>query len=162
MGPRAVLCCAFAIVLSLTACKSSPVDAQSTLTEAEAQQLAAQATVNGCNADRNQLAEAVKLGTPDPNGHIREKYGPVMVYPVMVTWTGSCVGKVMGRTDFYSSITARYTASYYKNDFGEWSHTPFVGKCSWSRVAYQMDGDSRSSIPNPAVDSCSLMDLSNQ
>jgi len=162
MGSRAVLYCAFAFVLSLTACKSAPASAQSALTQPEAEKLAAQATINNCNADRTQLTETVKLGTPDPNGHIREKYGSVMVYPVQVTWAGSCVGKVMGRTDFYSSITARYTASYYKNDFGEWSHTPFVGKCSWSRVAYQMDGDSRTSIPNPAVDSCSLMDLSNQ
>jgi hypothetical protein len=138
------------------------VDAATALTQAEAEKLAAQITVNQCNADRSQLQEAVKLGTPDPNGHIREKYGSVMVYPVQVTWTGSCSSKVIGRTDYYSGIKAQYTASYYRNDFGDWAHTPYVGKCSWQRTAYQMDGQPRSEIPNPPVDSCSLMDLSNQ
>lgn len=152
LGSRAAVCCAFAVVLSFIACKSAPASAQSALSQSEAEKLAAQITINGCNAERSQLTETVKLGTPDPNGHIREKYGPVMVYPILVTWSGSCVGKVMGRTDFYSSINAQYTASFYRNDFGEWAHTPYVGKCSWSRVAYQMDGASKSSIPNPPAD----------
>lgn len=159
MGSRAAVCCAFALLLSLTTTQS--VRAQSALSQADAQKLAAQATINGCTG-RSQLNQSVRLGTPDPNGHIREKYGSVMVYPVQITWNGSCVGKVMGRTDFYSNINGIYTASFYRNDFGEWSHTPFVGKCSWSRVAYQMDGSSKTPIPNAAIDSCSLMDLSNQ
>ena len=159
-GPGVAVCGALAIALSLAVYNSETVNAASALTQADAEKLASQITVNGCNSDRKDLTQSVKLGTPDPNGHIREKYGPVMVYPIQVTWTGSCVGKVMGRTDYYANIDGKYTASYYRNDFGEWAHTPYVGKCSWSRVAYQMDGQAKTSIPNPAVDSCSLMDLS--
>jgi len=162
LGPLAAGCGALAIAFSLFAYKTTAVNAADALSQQEAEKLAAQITINQCNGDRSQLAQSVKLGTPDPNGKIREKHGPVMVYPIQVTWAGSCVGKVMGRTDYYSNINAKYTASYYKNDFGDWAHTPYVGKCSWSRVAYQMDGQAKTAIPNPAVDSCSLMDLSNQ
>lgn len=161
-GPVTAVCGVLAITFSLSACKTTRVDAASALTQAEAEKLAAQITISGCNGDRSQLTSTVKLGTPDPNGRIREKVGAVMVYPIQVRWTGSCVGKVIGRTDYYAGINAKYTASYYKNDFGDWAHTPYVGKCSWSRAAYKMDGQAKSSIPNPPVDSCSLMDLSNQ
>lgn len=162
LGPFAAGCGVFAIAFSLSACKTNKVDAASALTQADAEKLAAQITINQCNENRGGLSQVVKLGTPDPNGKIREKHGPVMVYPVQVTWSGSCTSKVMGRTDYYGNINAKYTASYYKNDFGEWSHTPYVGKCSWSRVAYKMDGQAKTAIPNAPVDSCSLMDLSNQ
>lgn len=162
LGPAAAACGALAVVFSINACKSEKVHAASALSQSEAEKLAAQITVNGCNGDRGGLTESVKLGTPNPNGHIREKYGPVQVYPVQVTWTGNCVAKVMGRTDYYANINGKYTASYYRNDFGEWAHTSYVGQCAWSRVAYQMDGQAKTPIPNPPTDSCSLMDLSNQ
>ena len=162
LGPVAAVCGALTVAFSLSACKSTQVNAASALTQAEAEKLAAQITINQCNADRSQLQQTVKLGTPDPNGHIREKHGSVMVYPVQVTWTGACTSKVIGRTDYYSGIDAKYTASYYKNDFGDWAHTPYVGKCSWQRVAYQMDGQSKTPIPNASTDSCALMDLGAQ
>ncbi len=162
LGPVAALCGALTVVFSLSACKSTQVKAASALSQAEAEKLAAQITINQCNADRSQLQQTVKLGTSDPNGHIREKYGPVMVYPVQLTWTGGCTSKVIGRTDYYSSIDAKYTARYYQNDFGEWAHTPYLGKCSSQRVAYQMDGQPKTPVPNPPTDSCALMDLRNQ
>jgi hypothetical protein len=162
LGPAAIFCGVLTVLLSLPGCNTHPVSAASPLSQSQAEKLAAQITINSCNADRTNLKQSVKLGTPDPNGHIREKYGPVLVYPIQVTWTGSCVGKVMGRTDYYENINAKYTASYYQDDFGEWKHTPYVGKCDWSRTAYQMEGEAKASIPNPPVDGCALMDLSAQ
>lgn len=163
LGPVAAACGALVISISLSGCTSKPVNAApAALTQAEAEKLLDNVTLAGCNADRSQLRRTVRLGTPDPNTHIREKYGPVMTYPVMVTWTGSCVGKVMGRTDFYDSINAKYTAGYWRNDFGEWSSTPLVGTCRAQRVAYQVDGNPKFTIPNPPMDGCSLMDLRNQ
>lgn len=155
--------CGIVLSVCLTACNSNPVKAAApALTQAEAEKILDNVTVASCTGDRSQLSRTVKLGTPDPNGHIREKYGPVMTYPVQVTWTGSCVGKVMGRTDYYANINAKYTAGYYRNDFGEWAGTPLVGRCTDQRVAYQMDGQAKVEIPNPPMDGCSLMDLRNQ
>ena len=147
--------------VALAACRTKPANAATALSQSEAQKLASTITINQCT-DRAALKQDVKLGTPDPHGHIREKYGPVMVYPVQVTWSGSCVGKPMGRTDFYDNIQARYTTNYYRDDFGNWAHTPFNGKCSWVRTAYQMEGQAKTNIPNAAPEGCSLMDLGNQ
>ena len=161
LGPAAVFCGVLAVSFSLSAWKTHKVDAATALTQAEAEKLVANTSINGCT-DRSKLTSQVRLGTPDPNGHIREKYGPVMVYPVQVTWTGSCVGKVIGRTDFFANINAKYTTNFWRNDFGEWSNTPYTGLCKWQRVAYQMNGQAKTPIPNPAVEGCALMDLRNQ
>ena len=162
LGPVAAVCGALTVAFSLSACKSIQVSAESALSQAEAEKLVSVTTINGCNGDRSQLQRAVKLGTPDPNGHIREKYGPVMVYPVQVTWTGSCVGGDSNRTDFFENINAKYTTSFWRNDFGEWSNTPYNGLCKWQRVAYQIKGQPKTPIPNPSTDGCALMDLRNQ
>lgn len=163
LGPFAAFCGVLAVALTFSACKTNKVNAAASgLSQAEAEKLASQITINDCTGNHSQLSQTVKLGKADPNGHIREKHGSVMVYPIQVTWAGSCTGKPMGRTDYYANIQARYTASFYKNDFGDWSHTPYVGTCSWQRVAYQMDGQAKTDIPNPSTDSCALKDLSTQ
>ena len=137
------------------------VSAASALSQAEAEKLTSIIYINGCPGAQPQLTRTLRLGTPDPNGHIREKYGPVMVYPVMLTFSGSCTGHPMGRTDYFNGIAAKYTASYCRNEFGEWSHTPFVGSCNWSRTAYQMDGQPKAQVPaGEAAGFCSLAEVS--
>lgn len=161
LGPRAAACGLLAITFSLSACKSHTVNAASALSQAEAEKLVANTTINDCT-DLSQLHSVVKLGAPDPNGHIRERHGPVMVYPVQVTWTGSCIGKGYGRTDYFENINAKYETNFWRNDFDEWANTPYNGLCKRQRVAYQMDGQARTGIPNPAVEACSLQDLRNK
>ena len=161
LGHVAAGCGVVAVILSLAACKSDKVSAADALSQAEAEKMAAQITIDHCS-DASGIKQTVKLGTPDPNGHIREKHGAVKVYPIQVTWTGDCSDKQMGRTDYYANINAKYTASFYRNDFGDWAHTPYVGQCSRSKVAYQVDGQGKTEIPNPPVDSCALKDLSSQ
>lgn len=162
LGPVAAFSGVIAVALTLSAYRTNTVNAATALSQAEAEKLVSVTTINGCNLDRSHLIRTVRLGTPDPNGHIREKYGPVMVYPVQVTWTGTCVGGDSYRTDFFENINAKYTTSFWRNDFDEWSNTPYNGLCKWQRVAYQVKGQSKTPIPNPAVEGCSLMDLRNQ
>jgi len=86
-----------------------------------------------------------------------------MVYPVQVTWSGTCSGHPAGpqQIDLYDSIQARYTANYYKDQFGNWAHTPFVGTCSWIHRSYQPSGSSSITIPNAHAETCGIADTIN-
>ena len=139
------------------------VQAASALGQAEAEKVSSNVYIADCHPPQPGLERTVTLGKPDPNGHIREKYGPVMVYPVQVTWTGSCSGHPVGpqQTDYFENVNARYTANYYKDDFGNWSHTPFVGSCKWLHTAYQQQGGPKVPVPNAHEDHCSIADTIN-
>lgn len=139
------------------------VSAATALSQAEAESISNNIYIANCHPPQQGLTRTVVLGTPNPNGHIREQYGPVMVYPVQVTWTGSCVGHPMGpqQMDVYDHVQARYTASYYKDQFGNWAHTPFVGSCSWVHVSYQPQGSAPIPVPNAHAEGCSTADTVN-
>ena len=139
------------------------VNAETGLSQAEAEQVSSNIYISNCHLPQPDLVRKVVLGKPDPNGHIREKYGSVMTYPVQVTWTGSCSGHPVSpqQTDFYENVNAKYTASYYKDQFGNWSHTPFVGTCSWVHAAYQPQGQPKTPVPNAQAEKCGISDTVN-
>ena len=139
------------------------VSAASGLSQEEAEKVSSNIYIANCHPPQAGLTRTVALGKPDPSGHIREKYGPVLVYPIQVTWAGSCVGHPMGpdQTDFYENVTARYTSNYFKDDFGNWSHTPFVGSCRWVHKAYQQKGRQVVQIPNAQPEGCMTADTIN-
>ena len=146
-----------------TGCTRS-VSAQAALSQAEAEKQSSNIYMADCHPPQPTLTRTVVLGKPNPNGHIREQYGPVLVYPVQVTWSGSCSGHPANpqQTDFYENLQARYTASYYKDQFGNWAHTPFVGSCSRVHAAYQPAGSPRISIPNAQPEGCRPADTVNE
>ena len=139
------------------------VSAAEGLSQPEAEKISSNIYIANCHPPQAGLTRVVTLGKPDPNRRIRERYGPVMVYPVQVTWTGNCIGHPMGpqQTDFYENVNARYTANYFKDDFGNWAHTPYVGSCRTVHKAYQQKGGPVVQIPNAQPEGCATQDTIN-
>ncbi|MBV9669955.1 MAG: hypothetical protein JOZ43_03275 [Acidobacteriales bacterium] len=136
------------------------------LGQTEAEQISKNIYIAGCHEPQPGITRKVALGAPNANGRIREQYGAKLVFPIQVTWSGSCVSKTTGLTNYYDNIDAKYTAAYYKDQFGNWTHTPYVGTCRWTHTAYQQDGDTKKPVPeneqqNITHKSCGLADTVN-
>ena len=146
-----IFCVGSSIVLGITAiaatygCNAQP--ATGGMSQSEAERVSNNIYIAGCHLPQPGITRTVQLGQPNPNGKIREQYGAKLVYPIQITWSGSCINRTSGLTNYYADVDAEYTANYYKDQFGKWTHTPFVGTCKWTHVAYQQDGDVKKPVP---------------
>lgn len=144
-------------------CNHQVVAASSGLSQAEAEKISSNIYIAGCHPPQPGLVRTVTLGTPNPHAFVYGSTASVMAYPIQVTWSGSCNGHPVnvGQTDFYDNVKAKYTANYYKDQFGNWTHTSYTGTCSRVHKAYQQNGGPMVPDPNTAPATCGLADSVN-
>lgn len=154
---------AAAAVLAFSTGCTHTANAQAALTQAEAEKVSSNIYIANCHPPQPGLTRTVALGKPNPNGRVREIYGPTLVYPVQVTWTGTCSGHPANdnQTDFFTDVDAKYTANYYRDQFGNWTHTPFVGVCKWIHASYQPNGSPKIPVPGAHLEGCNIADTIN-
>ena len=68
------------------------VSAATGLSQEEAEKVSSNIYIANCHPPQAGLTRTVTLGKPDPNGHIREKYGPADG----LSGAGDVVGKLFG------------------------------------------------------------------